>query len=196
MEQPIFCVALPPEEALAHRMQAYHRKRVAEIMEGRTPFSMPEGAKLVLHLIPDQSFASSTEFSAVALGKAAQHSLPLGSEHSASRYNADGFAITNVGGPSAYIQICRTGAIEAVMGNIVCNLPGPPQSTLLRTLWIAKALMSGIPQYSKILATLGVVPPVWCLLSMIGGKGFRILCGGGLGTMKLTERFWKCLRER
>ncbi len=178
MEQPIFCVALPPEEALAYRMRAYHRNRVAEIVKGCTPFPMAEGAKLILHLIPDQSFASPTEFSADALGKAAKHSQPLGSSYSSSRYNADGFAIASLSGVKGYVQVFRNGTVETVMGDIVRKAQEPHQSNLLNALPIARLLKDGLPQYLRIFTALDVAPPVRCHLSLTGVKDCRILRGG------------------
>ncbi len=175
MERPTFCVALPPEEALAHRIRAYHRNRVAEIMKGNTPFPMGEGAKLILHLIPDQSIALTTELAAVAIGKAAQDKVPLGSERGSSRYNADGFAIKNLGGSPSYVQFYRGGVIEAVLADIVYSRREPQQCTLLKAVRISRTLIYGIPSYLRFLAELGSAPPVRCLVTLIGVNDSRIM---------------------
>ena len=144
---------------------------MAEIIKGCTPFSMAEGAKLILHLIPNQSLSSTTEFTAIELEEAARYTSPLGSNDGTRRYNVDGFASS---GATGYVQISRNGAIEAVLVGIVYGIKEPQDCNLLRAVPIAKALMNGVPQYLRILAALTVAPPVQCLISLVGAKDCRI----------------------
>ena len=188
MEQPIICIILPPEEALAHRMRACHRNRVAEIMKGGTPSPMVEGAKLILHLIPDQSIGSSTELTAVAIGEAAQGKVPLGSERGSSRYNAEGFAIVNLGGSPSYVQFYRSGVIEAVLADIVGPVREPEQCTILKAALISRTLIYGLPGYLRIFTALGITPPVRCFVTLTGVKDCRINRGNGFVSDHAIDR--------
>ena len=154
---------------------------MAEILKGGTPFPMDKGAKLILHLMPGQFFTSVTDLTAERLHDAAQNMTPLGSRHGSPRYNADGLGIGSLGGATGYVQFFRNGMIEDVMGDIVHQGQGDPQSKLLKALPIGKALMVGIPQFLRAFVALDVVPPVWCHISLIGANGCRILRGGVVG---------------
>lgn len=118
-------LAFTLSETIYEKIRSFREGRVGKIVAGNTPVLLSNQAKMILHLIPQDSFASKLQFPADSLQYLA---LPL-MEHVGARshrFNMEGLVAFNSHGPqpsTAYTQIHRNGIIEAVCDGIVFHHP-------------------------------------------------------------------------
>ena len=157
-------------EAVPDRMKRFRDDRLAKIVACETPLPMEPGPKIVLHVLPIQSFAHSTTVDVVAL----EHSLgmlpPMSTSGWDGRMNVDGFVAYWMPRDQpcySYTQLFRTGAIEAVDGFCIHDSIIPSADYELQIIRATTA-------YLKLLDQLAVAPPFVVILSMLGVKGVRL----------------------
>lgn len=160
-------------ESLAERLREFRRDRLALIEAGESPLTTQEPAKIVLHLIPLQSFSPGILLDLVDLEESLP-SLALISGYSAySRHNFEGLlyysVIHDTGLTALYSQIFRNGCIEAVDTFLLSHRGSkryiPSQAFETK---IAKALGA----YLKVMRHLGVQPPIYIALSFMNVAGY------------------------
>jgi Putative DNA-binding domain len=162
---------------LAERMRDFRMERIARIAAGDTPVRLLDEGCLVLHVIPFSAFNLRPPFS---LQTAIEHQYkfcPIGRNSAQdSHINFDGFLTLYSSDPNAttqraYVQVFRTGAIEAVASPIVHGQN-----------WInVQTLEAMIVKYARIYAALlhdcGAEPPLAVMVSLIGVKGRTVQAG-------------------
>ncbi len=161
-------------EAIYDRIKGFRGDRVKVIRSGHTPVILMNAPKLILHLIPQDSYASKLNF---PVDSFRQLMLPLiaGSEARTERFNLDGIVTFDRHAPersSGYVQVFRNGIIESVADEVTFFHPADtakkhPQF-ITRDL---EHLIRVFPHYLKALVMLGISPPVWCFLTATGMKG-------------------------
>jgi len=151
------------------RLRAFRAERISSILGGETPVSLPETAKLVLHLVPLDAFTPGRAIDlkrAMAVGPAL-----LSGGSSDSRYNLDGLVAyydTGLTTPG-YAQIFRDGSIEAVDTLLLKprgDRPGIPSEGL------EVRLTKTVVAYLDLYRSLGVEPPVYLMVSLLGVRGY------------------------
>lgn len=169
-------------ETLFDRIKRFRMDRTRAIMGGETPVPMPTGAKLIIHLIPTESFSTRTSFAPSDLSHVTTTAGPLGATSCSvtysQRFNMDGFLRFGKRGSGdesfGYVQFYRNGIIETVADGIVyARRQGEEELGWLHTLY-QRFLLEKVPEYLKCLATLGVAAPVWLFLTLAGVKGVGI----------------------
>src|SRR5437773_89861 len=114
---------LSEEELILHRMETFHRERVAALMAGQTPFKPSDNKLLILHVVPEESVRSRVRFSVSELQKRAPNLRPFGQDYGHSRINIDGLIAARRFDPlSSYTQLFRDGRLEAVMSGAAMPL--------------------------------------------------------------------------
>jgi len=160
--------ALAPD--LADRMRAFRFARVAAIAAHDTPVPLQDNWSLVLHVVPFSHFDLRPSLSLSAVADHALYILPIGATHPDNRrFNFDGFLTLSyadqLGRQRAYVQVFRTGAIEAV-----ANLREWSDGHI-----DIKELDDRIIHHTRIYATLlrecGAAPPYMVMASLVGVEG-------------------------
>ncbi len=103
-------------EALADRLKRFRHERLATIRAGESPLGPNASGKLVLHLIPLQSFEPGGLFDLSNLQEDFELQ-PLYARGSSCRHNFDGVSKTATSphvGTYGYLQIFRNGILETV----------------------------------------------------------------------------------
>jgi hypothetical protein len=158
-------------ETTSERVRTFRRERLGSVVAGETPAALEEGAKLVLHLVPLGAFDPSVGYDLSGLAGEAGMLEPLGAHGwNGPRYNFDGLLTYSdrQGASSSYLQLFRTGVIETVNTSLLCEektIPGVAYE---------QSLMSAVKKYFSIEKQLGVEPPLFIMLSLLGVKGYRI----------------------
>lgn len=161
---------------LAERMRDFRLERIARIAAGDAPVSLLDDCCLVLHVIPFSHFDLRPMLSLTDAANP-QYFPPLGMRSANDwRINFDGFlSLSNedarATGQRAYVQVFRSGAVEAVASSIARSDRNIDILTL--TGYLVKYTML----YTTDLRACGAAPPFAVLASVIGVKGRGILTG-------------------
>jgi Putative DNA-binding domain len=156
---------------LAERMHDLRVERIARIAAGDTPVRLLDEGCLVLHVVPFSAFDLRPPFSLQTAIRNARNFSPMGLLSVQNwRINFDGFLALSDWGTTAtnqraYVQVFRTGVIEAVASPIVSG-----QDCIN-----VQTLDAMIVKYTRIYAVLlhgcGAEPPLAVMVSLIGVNG-------------------------
>jgi len=166
---------------LPERIRAWRDDRIAKVIADETPVPLIGGAKMILHLVPLDSFGSPQRIGAIDfLERESQTGFaPVGAGGSSHRLNLDG--LLTYGGRSKddpenrehfYCQVFRSGRIETVHAEGVhAGIGGERDGTpMIGSTWYEKAVLESVARYLRVLATVDVNPPILVLLTFCGVK--------------------------
>lgn len=165
-------------ETINERIRSFHSTRVSKIIAGGTPIVLSEKPKLILHLIPVDSFASQILLDPVEI-EPLSFRLPLigNFRSSTNRVNLDGVAVfdePNHEKPSSgYLQIFRNGIIETVVDEAI-RVDSTPQHRPMFDYTLMKQVFQGTQYHLEFLRGRNISPPVWCFMTLTGAKHFEI----------------------
>lgn len=172
---------------LAERMRDVRLERIARIAAGDTPVRLLDERCLVLHVVPFSAFDLRPPFSLQTAIGLQDKFFPMGvSRAQDRRINFDGFlTLSNLGTHGtkqrAYVQVFRTGAIEAVASPVVLGQDGINAQT------IEAMIVKHTRIYAASLHECGADPPLAVMVSLIGVKD-RVLVPGFRSTFYDPEQ--------
>lgn len=108
---------------LAERARRLREERLSQILIGRVGVPMPTGPRCVVHLTPIAAMAGSATADVARLYNDYQHFMFRDWGGATRDLNLDGLLV-HPGKTAAYVQIFRTGALEAVRTVGAINNPG------------------------------------------------------------------------
>jgi len=162
---------------LPQRIRGWRDDRIAKIIVGETPVPLRDDAKLVLHVVPVDSFQNTCRISAADFTQSQIITgFPaLGGGHWGYRPNLDGF-MTFVGDPRSrqkpsawsYCQVFRSGCVEAVRSDLGASDDGLPS---IANIWYEKVTLEATARYIKTLEATDIHPPFVIMLAIVGAKG-------------------------
>ena len=163
-------------ESLPKRIQAFRDERVAKVVAGETPLPLQPGGKIILHLLPLRALDDTNSLDPTRLKEHDVHLRPLSASGWDSRYNIDGFLVL-AGAPrtnadTTYVQVFRTGAIEAVDARMFNDERAAKQ--LIPSVYFEKEIIDATARFLKEFTALDVTPPVFLMLTLTGIKGFTM----------------------
>ena len=165
--------AFSMSESLPERIRQFRDDRLAKIRAGETPMRLIEGAKLVLHLVPLESFGGDSQLDIAQIGDQFQ---PLKGHAIDRRINIDGVvSYSLVQGDDAlfvdYCQVFRSGRLEIVEGALIRS---HNNQQIMGSSTYEPAVIEAVPKYLRALQDLGVSCPIIVMLSMLGTLGAYI----------------------
>jgi hypothetical protein len=156
--------------SLADRLQEFRANRIQLIEGQHLPVPLEELPRVVMHIIPQESFTSVREFTIDQLKQNEQLLKPPGSRHPPfCRPNLDGYlahvGTMERGGPtSGYVQLFRNGVVEAGFTGISFQRAnGTPRFWSPPT---EASLITALADYLKYISKLGLLPPAWLFVSL------------------------------
>jgi hypothetical protein len=162
-------------ESVAERIRIFRANRLLAFGNGEALVPLVQGARVVLHVIPLQSLTS--EFR-VDLSSRAQQQVqvlqrvaPPGANGWSQRLNLDGRLTYNHEGDgmaSAYALLFRSGIVEAAQVWSEWN-----DEKILPSLAYERDIINALRAYLAALLELGLVPPAYIFLSLLGVAGHR-----------------------
>jgi hypothetical protein len=155
-------------EATAERVRNFRIERLGNIIAGETSVKVHDGAKVVLHLVPLESFDLAKRFNIdLDLGKLS----PIYGVISGHRHNFDGYLTYDwdKGVANSYLQIFRNGIIEAVCASLLRNRG---EERYIAGITYEEELLKAISRFLSIQQQLGAEPPMLIMLSFLGVKGY------------------------
>jgi len=156
-------------------IKEFHRERLDKLRINETPKPCYEGGKIVLHLIPKDSFLDQYKFDISALPREAVDLLtPFYSEGLAfSRsYNFNGllnFILAKDKKCISYVQLYRNGTIEAVDAFYLTR-----EEKNIPIYRIEQEIILKADLYLQLQKGMGINPPIICFLALLGAKGYEI----------------------
>lgn len=174
-------------ETQAERIRGLRADRLARIAAGDTPLPLTDAPKLVLHLVPQGAFGAGINVP-IPRFPADQDIFewlrPQAVGGSTHRYNFDGSLMFCrdwdrqgvIANAHAYTQLFRNGCIEGVNARLLQQPDGKKQ--ILSAAFEQYSLLS-LAGYLKALERLGIVPPYFAMLSMVGVAGYELAVGQG-----------------
>jgi hypothetical protein len=162
---------------LAERMRDFRLDRIARIVAGDVPVRLMDDCCLVLHVVPFSHFDLRPALSLPAVIDSPGRFPPMRMRSPNNwRVNFDGFltlynANAGAAGRRAYVQVFRTGAVEAVASSIT-DADGHLNIEQLDFM-----IVQSTRAYARALHECGADPPLAVLASAIGVKGRRLVRG-------------------
>jgi len=163
-------------ETIFEQIKAFRRERVRLILEGETPAPIVAGSRLILHLVPLESFTAQVLFDVSILRRAGSDFFPLSARGGTPRVNLDGFVTFWSDG---YTQLYRNGLVEAVLGSVAVQSKEEGRAGFFDINLIEQSLVDSLPSYLRGYRGLGVHTPIWCLLTLTGAKGTAVAGAAG-----------------
>jgi hypothetical protein len=164
-------------EAIPERMARFRDDRLSKIIADETPLPMLEGGAVVLHLLPVSAFSQPVTIDVAAVAR--ERMPPIYSTNSTSgwdgRLNLDGLITYRMDADNeclSYLQVFRRGILEAVEKITLASLT-PSDPKVIRPEYEVK-LVEVLPEYLGLLRDLGLLPPVFIFLTLLGAKGYTM----------------------
>jgi hypothetical protein len=159
-------------EQIAERIRSFKNTRLEKLKsEKELPIPLHSGAKAVLHFMPLAAFASTSFVSSDAINNVQLSLRPMGASGWNHRYNLDGM-VTYSGGrneaSTAYTQFFRNGIIEAVS-----SLAWYSDEKYIASQAYEKEILEVACSYLDAFRSLGVDPPIYFFISLLGIKEYR-----------------------
>lgn len=173
-------------EAVADRIRSFRTDRVAKVYGGETPVPLKKGGVLVLHLLPLSAFVEHKQIDLSVFDHPDRMIMPMGGCRGLGWHiNLEGFVTFEDAveqGSGKYTQVFRSGAVEAteVLGPREQDMELPGVVFELRSIEL-------FARFRDLAPALGIDPPVYAFLSMVGVRGCR-LGFGGMGVIYENDR--------
>ncbi len=168
-------------DTIRERIQSFRTERLSSILADEAPVLLPEGGKLIFHIVPFTAFDVTKIVDISDLHDKTTKYEPLRSNGWNHRYNFDGFltysSYRDTGKSYTYLQVFRNGSIEAVLSLVhqADRAPTIPSTT------IEAKLIGALPRFLQNQMELGVVPPLLLMLSFLDVKGY---------ILGISQNFW------
>lgn len=160
-------------ETTTERIRSFRAERLGRIVAGETPVPLADAPKIVLHMIPFGAFDPGVRLDVVSLASDPGRLVPvLHMAGGSYRHNFDGLLIYGQSSQSAsawsYSQIFRNGSIEAVDAVV---LPFRGDKRFISSVAYEEWSLEGLSRFLSIQKQLGVEPPLFVMLSLLGVSG-------------------------
>lgn len=158
-------------------VEDFRAERVRMITNNEQPISLADGAKFVLHVIPCTAFTcemiDSTVFDVNQSDLA-----PMAAGGWNRKINFDGIAAVDSSGTEAtsYVQLFHNGVIEAVNARYFHEWNNRMYIPI--TGW-RRELVARMSNYLNIERSLGIMPPLFVAVSLLGVKGYMLAVENG-----------------
>ncbi len=161
--------------ALPDRIRQFRDERLGRIVADETPLPLMQGAKIVMHVLPVESFTQPPSLDMRSLSNEFIKLPPLYSSEWDKRLNLDGLLTFDLSPDRTclgYAQLFRTGAIETV--DCVLLHPQKNGSRMIPTIAYELELLRCLPRLLAFQKELGLLPPIFVLVSMIGVQNYAM----------------------
>jgi Putative DNA-binding domain len=160
--------------SVGERLRSFRVERLGRAIEGDTAVPLGEGVKLLFHMVPISSVSPYVVRDVTAnAAKIGPAFAPIEATSYGGRFNLDGFYVA--GEPSAYVQVFRSGAIEAGKGRVANTDQIAHQS--LPSWKIERNIIDAAGRFLSAIKDLNLPLPAFAMLTLIGVKGYQMASG-------------------
>jgi hypothetical protein len=166
-------------QTLKQRIEGFRKYRVDAVFNNDTPVELPSGQRMILHLIPEESFSGFEIEHPDLLWFLQWMPIPHFTGGWSYEHNSDGIVSFDRHAdlpPSGYVQLYRNGVVEAVADDVTFFHPNDiaKKHRLFKTDY-RRGLLSAMNTYMILLRNIGVQPPMWFSMSFVGLNAVEIL---------------------
>lgn len=158
--------------SVAERIRNFRAGRLLSLTSGETPVRLSEGARIVLHIVPLQSFADNVAVDISAASDLMRKFRPMGASGWDGRLNLDGYFTYrgrgDAEGSGGYTLVFRGGVVEAVA--VLSEWNG---ERIIPSQWYEEKIIEAAKEYFSAVESLGVAPPAYLFLTLAGVTGYR-----------------------
>lgn len=167
-------IAFNLTNTIVEQISKFKMDRISQLVSDNTPIPFYEGGKIVLHLIPIESFNPEHKVNLDTATKDIAKLEPIYSSGWNNRINLEGI-LSYSGGRTdkshSYVQLYRNGIIEAVEGLM---LSPNDEKRYIPSIAYERELLKYLCIYLKLLKELSINPPIVIFLTLIGVEGFEM----------------------
>jgi Putative DNA-binding domain len=163
-------------QTIVSRIRSFRTDRITALARNETPVPFTQGAKLVLHCVPFESFGGPRDLDFAHLESQAYRVSVMNGAAQNHRSTFEGF-VTFTGRTTAdsYTQVFRSGIIEAVDGTAL-NDVGQGKSQM-PALSYEQRVLEYLAKCFQILRELGIMPPIAVALTLVNVQGLHMSFG-------------------
>ena len=171
-------------DSQAERVRSFLQNRLAKIMADETPIPIFKPHRLVLHLLPLNSFLNQKRFDLSDEYFLMDFLKPISvSSPGYNKYNLDGF-MTYLPGKTteacySYCQLFFDGTIETVSARILrtkeSGYPKTGETAYILSDYFERSVVVAIKNYIKGYRSLGIDPPINISVTLLGCKGAHMI---------------------
>ncbi|HXG98062.1 MAG TPA: ATP-binding protein [Gemmatimonadales bacterium] len=164
---------------VAERLNLWRLDRLTKIEAAETPVRLQAGPRLVLHMIPLSAFDPGL-VARLPSEPGDENLFPLYSRGYDGRPNFDGFVTYySPGGRdprTSYLQLFRNGSIETVDTLLLAANASNPlvEERIIPSVALEYRLIESLEKYLKVARSMGVEPPAFVGLTLMGVKGYSL----------------------
>lgn len=155
---------------VTERIRAFRTDRIISLVNNQTPIPFMSSPKIVLHCIPVQSFGSQTEYDVLPVFDNPIRLQPMATSNWDRRLNLDGVLAYGTGKPStSYVQLYRSGVIEAVEGRILSHeYQGKPT---IPSVAYEEYILQYLPRCFQLQREIGASTPIVVAMTLTNVRG-------------------------
>lgn len=165
-------------ESAAARIRDFRIDRLAKLQTGEGPSPLNVKTMIVLHVVPIEAVTPGTPVDLSILTKSNNAFRPIYARRNwGHRYDFDGIIIeqhTDDGAVDSYLQVFRNGALEAVDTQILRANEGNGSLMEIPSVLYEEQILEALPRLLEIERKLGIQPPVFVTLTLLGVKGYSM----------------------
>jgi hypothetical protein len=157
-------------ENLLDKIKKFREDRISNLIANESPVHLNEGAKMVLHIIPFDSFNPGQSYDIDKIAQDTFKLRPIYNSPDIPRYNIDGILAKSSpynGKIESYTQLFRNGIIEAATNSLM------GRGRISRR-FHEEQLIKYLQLYLEILQNINVESPLIISLTLIGVNGFKM----------------------
>lgn len=175
-------IAFNLSQTLTEQISKFRIERITQIVVNNLPIPFFDGGRIVLHLIPLESFSPNHSIDLNPIISNPAKLKPIYCSGWDHRINLEGF-LSYSGGRNdkshSYVQLYRNGIIEAVEGLI---LREDKENKIIPSLTYELELLKSLAEYLNMAREIGINMPIVIFLTLVGVKDWE------MGVDKI--RFW------
>ncbi len=150
----------------------FRNERIKELENNRTPVKFLENAKIVLHIIPEESTKIDKLYNIEIITRSPSRLEPIKAMGIESNHTFDGFLTQTQdlsGIARSYVHLYKNGIIEAVEGSILKPIVNRLE---IPSVDLEKEIIETFPRYVQVLKTIEAETPITLFLTLVGVKGY------------------------
>ncbi len=168
-------IAFNLSQTLTEQIGKFKTERIIQLVANNLPFPFYSGGKIVLHLIPLESFSPNYSIDLNSIINNPSKLRPIYCSGWNHRINLEGILSysgdRNDGKSHSYVQLYRNGTIEAVEGLI---LSADRDKKIIPSLTYELELLKSLTEFLNLAKEIGVNTPIVIFLTLTGIKDWEM----------------------
>ncbi len=159
--------------SIGERLRNVRTQGLEYIITGRSPLGQRETPMIVVHVLPVSSLAGSSRDVTKDAARLQSQLAPIRARSCSGRYNFDGYLITEPGSSMSYVQVFRSGVIEAGDAGLLCGMPEGYKGQL-PSIALEQELLGLLQRFLDACKQLSTPLPLFIAISLLRVRGFKM----------------------